>query len=101
MDSVVDLAGVLLFSMAGSAQSPDPQRPRRYGPGHLHQKLGDAGSGSPAPRHDLSGFWATAAALKLNEIPPVTPRGQEQFCAHKNTNTPWRNQTTLSRLALR
>ena len=97
---VVALAGVLLFSPQASAQTPEPHRPRRYGPGDLYEKLGDTGLGSPAPR-DLTGFWATAAAEKLNEIPPMTPWGQEQFRAHKNTNTPWRNQTTLSRLAIR
>ena len=82
--SAVALAAVLFFSSQTRAQTPGPQRPRRYGPGDLYQKLGDTGPGSPAPRRDLTGFWATAAAEKLNEIPPMTPWGQEQFRARKN-----------------
>jgi hypothetical protein len=84
--SIVALAGVLFFSSQARAQTPQPQPSRRYGVGSLAEKLSDTGSGGPAPRQDLTGFWATAASEKLNEVPPLTPWGQEQFHAHKNQN---------------
>ena len=37
----------------------------------------------PAPRRDLTGFWAGKVVAKLNAIPPMTPWGQEQFRLHK------------------
>ena len=82
-DSIAGLAGVLLFSSYAVAQAPKPQR-TPGGPGSLYDKLGDTGTGGPAPRRDLTGFWAGRVAAKINEVPPMTPWGQEQFRSHKN-----------------
>ena len=49
----------------------------------MYEKLGDTGSGGPAPRRDLTGFWAGRVAAKLNPVPAMTPWGQEQFRLHK------------------
>jgi hypothetical protein len=81
---LVGLAVILFFPPHLKSQSSQTEPSTRYGPADLYQKLGDTGSGGAAPRRDLTGFWATAAAEKLNEIPPMTPWGQEQFRAHKN-----------------
>jgi hypothetical protein len=79
---VVSLAGALLVSPHVLAQTSP--KPNRGGADTLYDKLGDTGSGGPAPRHDLTGFWAGQVAAKLNEVAPLTPWGQEQFRLHKN-----------------
>jgi hypothetical protein len=90
--SLVSQAGVLLFSAQACTQTPEPRRPRRDGPGDLYQKLGDTGPGSPASRRDLTGFWATAAAEKLNEIPPMTPWARNNSALTRiRATTPWRS----------
>ena len=47
------------------------------GPEDLYEKLGDTGTGGPAPKRDLTGFWAGRVAQRLNPIPPLTPWGEE------------------------
>jgi hypothetical protein len=84
--SIVALAGVLFLSSQARAQTPQPQPSRRGGISDLYNKLGDTGPAGPAPRQDLTGFWATLASERLNAVPPLTPWGQEQFHAHKNQN---------------
>jgi hypothetical protein len=73
--SIVALAGVLVFSSQVRAQTPQPQRSRRFGAADLYEKLGDTGPAGPAPRRDLAGFWATAASERLNEVPPLDTLG--------------------------
>jgi hypothetical protein len=82
-NSIAGLAGVVVFFSYAVAQTPQPQR-TPGGPGSLYEKLGDTGTGGPAPHRDLTGFWAGRVAAKINEVPPMTPWGQEQFRAHKN-----------------
>jgi hypothetical protein len=79
---IVCLAGALLVSPHALAQT-SPQ-PNRGGTDNLYEKLNDTGTGGAAPRRDLTGFWAGLVAAKLNEVPPLTPWGLEQFHLHKN-----------------
>ncbi len=76
------LAGTLLASTHVFAQT-SPQ-PNRGGVDNLYEKLADTGTGGAAPRRDLTGFWAGLVAAKLNDVPPMTSWGQEQFRLHKN-----------------
>jgi hypothetical protein len=83
MGSIVGLAGVLFCSSHALAQNPPPQQ-SRGGISNVYDKLGDTGTGGPAPRQDLTGFWAGLVGARLNAVPPMTPWGQEQFHANKN-----------------
>jgi hypothetical protein len=38
---------------------------------------------APAPKRDLNGVWSGGAVMRLEEFPPMTPWGQEQFDAAK------------------
>ena len=78
---VVSLTLALLFSPQALAQtSPKEDRSTNS----LVNKLG-TDAGGPAPRRDLTGFWAGLVVPKLNEVPPMTPWGQDQFSLHKNS----------------
>lgn len=77
------LAVALLISSHAFAQNQNSPKPNYGGPESLYEKLGDTGTGGPAPRRDLTGFWAGLVAAKLNEVPPMTNWGQEQFRLHK------------------
>ncbi len=79
--SILSLAAVLLVSSHAVAQ--DSPKLNRGGPANLSEKLGDTGSGGPAPRQDLTGFWAGMVEAKLNDVPAMTPWGVEQFHLHK------------------
>jgi hypothetical protein len=81
---VVSLAGALIVSLLAFAQNSP--KPNYGGPEDLYEKLGDTGSGGPAPRRDLTGFWAGNVAAKLNEVAPMTAWGQEQFRLHKTNS---------------
>jgi hypothetical protein len=84
MGCVVSLGGVLVVSSCALAQTQTSPLPNRSS-NSLYNKLGDTGTGGPAPRRDLTGFWAGLVVPKLNAVPPLTPWGQEQFLLHKNT----------------
>src|ERR1700686_4055567 len=78
--SAVSLAVALIVSSHALAQtSPKEDRVTNS----LYNKLG-TDTGGPAPRRDLTGFWAGLGEPKLNEVSPLTPWGQEQFGLHKN-----------------
>jgi len=78
---VVGLAVALIVSPHALAQtSPQPNRSSNS----LYSKLG-TDTGGAAPRRDLTGFWAGLVVPKLNEVPPMTPWGQDQFSLHKNS----------------
>jgi hypothetical protein len=78
---IVGLAGILMISASAFAQSSP--KPNYGGPEDLYEKLGDTGTGGPAPRRELTGFWAGKVAQKLNDVPAMTPWGLEQFHLHK------------------
>jgi len=78
------LAAALLVSTCAFAQSQDSPKPNYGGPEDLYEKLGDTGAGGAAPKRDLTGFWAGRVAQRLNQIPALTPWGEEQFRAHKS-----------------
>ena len=79
-----NLAVALVVSSCAFAQAPDSPKPNYGGPEDLYEKLGDTGAGGAAPKRDLTGFWAGRVAQRLNEIPPLTAWGQEQFRLHKS-----------------
>jgi len=78
---VVCLAVVLLAPPCTFAQNSP--KPNFGGPEDLAEKLGDTGSGGPAPRRELTGFWAGRVAARLNPVAEMTPWGLEQFHLHK------------------
>jgi hypothetical protein len=80
---VVSLAGALLVSSYAWAQTSPP--PKRGISETLYDRLANNGTGGAAPRRDLTGFWAGLVEPKLNDVPPLTPWGQEQFRLHKST----------------
>lgn len=78
---VVAGTALLLFSSCSWAQTP-----RESGDQFtnlLYDKLANRGPGGPAPRRDLTGFWTGPLHATINQLPPMTPWGQEQFRAHK------------------
>ena len=82
-NSIIGLAGVLVFSSYAAAQTANP-RPAREGSTSIAAALANTGPGGPAPKRDLTGFWGGDVSQKLKEIPPMTPWGQEVFKTHKN-----------------
>ena len=78
---VVAGAGLLFFSSYSFSQTP-----RESGDQYtnlLYDKLSNEGPGGPAPRRDLTGFWTGPLHATINQVPLMTPWGQEQFRAHK------------------
>jgi hypothetical protein len=85
MELTAGIVAVLFLSLFAAPQSQPPKRPTTPGgPESLYDKLGDTGSGGPAPSRDLTGFWAGRVAAKINPVPAMTPWGLEQFHSHKN-----------------
>ena len=81
---VIGVAGVFFSSYAWS-QNRQANQPIRADDGKtLYDKASSTGSGGPAPRQELTGFWAGLISAKLNPVPPMTPWGQEQFRSHKS-----------------
>jgi hypothetical protein len=81
---VMGLVVALFFSSYAFAQTTS-QTPG-VNSQNLYDKLGDTGSGGAAPLKDLTGFWTGLVAAKLNQVPPLTPWGLEQFHLHKNNS---------------
>ena len=86
-DAIVGLAGVLLFSSLGAAQSNAARSPWKYYP--MDRAIGDGG---PAPKRDLTGTWAgpgSGAAVPRGTnaenpvAPPLTPLGKQLYDQHK------------------
>src|ERR1700741_1194736 len=85
MELTAGIVAGLFLSLFAAPQSQPPKRPTPPGgPESLYDKLGDTGSGGPAPRRDLTGFWAGRVAAKINPVPAMTPWGLGQFDSHKN-----------------
>src|SRR5438445_1387978 len=84
---LVGLSGMQLFSSVASSQTREPNKPIRADEGKtVVDQLAKNGSGGPAPRQDITGFWAGPASPKENPVPPMTTWGQEQFRAHKSNS---------------
>ena len=80
----IALAGVLFLSSYALSQTRQPNKPIRADDGKtLVDQFNKNGTGGPAPRHDITGFWAGPPSPKENEVPPMTAWGQEQFKTHK------------------
>lgn len=80
------LAGVLFFlPLCAWPQNRQTNQPIRADDGKtLYDKSSSTGSGGPAPRQELTGFWVGLISAKLNPVPPMTAWGQEQFRSHKS-----------------
>lgn len=79
------LAAVLLFFLYAWPQDRQANQPIRADDGKtLYDKSSSTGSGGPAPRQELTGFWVGLISAKLNPVPPMTAWGQEQFRSHKS-----------------
>src|SRR5437899_5790785 len=81
---IVGLAAALAFASYAAAQTANPRPQAGEGSTSIAAALANTGTGGPAPKRDLTGFWGGNVAAKLNEIPPMTPWGQEVFRTHKN-----------------
>jgi hypothetical protein len=82
---VVGFVALLSFSPYVWSQTRQANQPTRADDGKtLYDKASATGSGGPAPRQDLTGFWTGLISAKLNPVPPMTPWGQEQFRSHKS-----------------
>jgi len=78
------VAGVLLFPSYAWSQTREANKPIRADDGKtLVDQLNKNGGGGPAPRHDITGFWAGPPSPKENQVPAMTAWGQEQFRSHK------------------
>ena len=78
---IVSLILALLFSPPQASAQTSPKEDRTSN--SLVNKLG-TDTGGVAPRRDLTGFWAGLVVPKINDVPPMTPWGQDQFSSHKN-----------------
>jgi len=93
---LVALSAALLVPQGAMAQAQDPTRPVEQRPQSLSQKLEKTGSGGPAPRRDLSGFWAGSLEPNLHQVPAMTEVGQARFKSNtpepfnEHSNDPWR-----------
>jgi hypothetical protein len=82
---LVGLAGVLLLSSYSWSQTRESNKPIRADEGKtVVDQLSKNGSGGPAPRRDITGFWAGPASPKENPVPAMTAWGEEQFRTHKS-----------------
>jgi hypothetical protein len=82
---VIGLAALLCFSPYVWSQTRQANQPIRADDGKtLYDKASATGSGGPAPRQDITGFWAGLISAKLNPVPPMTPWGEEQSRSHKS-----------------
>ena len=88
---ILTLVGVLVFSSAAIAQMPQPQQATGENSKWIYNGRNRvAGSGGPAPVHDLSGTWAGPRSgagvpdFRVGEIPSLTPLGQELFSGRKS-----------------
>src|SRR5438477_10547981 len=89
MKTIVGLAGVFLFASCAAAQNKqqaEPPPPLREGSASILDKLANEGTGGAAPKHDLTGFWGSSVGQKINQIPPMTPWGEQVFRTHKNNS---------------
>lgn len=79
------LTAMLVFSPYGWSQTRQSGQSTRADTGKtMIDQLSKNGGGGPAPRRDLNGFWAGPSSARLNEVPPMTPWGEEQFRTRKN-----------------
>ena len=82
--SIIGLAAALAFASYATAQTANPRPQAGEGSTSIAAALANTGTGGPAPKRELTGFWGGNVAAKLNEIPPMTPWGQQVFSTHKN-----------------
>lgn len=88
--AMVVLAGLLAFSSAAKAQTPERQAPTHEGSPWKYNPADRAvGTGGEAPKRDLSGTWAgprSGAGVPDGgggEKPVLTPLGQQLFSQNK------------------
>ncbi len=85
LKSCAALAAMLLCSFWAWSQTRQAGQTARADTGKtMVDQLSKNGSGGPAPKRDLVGFWAGPSSARLNPVPPMTPWGEEQFRNRKN-----------------
>jgi len=84
----VAVAGVLIFASYAAAQqqTAPPAQQREGGSASILDKLAGEGTGGPAPKRDLNGFWGSSVGQKINPIAPMTAWGEQLFRTHKNNS---------------
>ena len=89
--AIVVCGGALALSLFASAQMLQPQQATGENSKWMYNGRNRvAGSGGPAPAHDLSGTWAGPRSgagvpdFRGGEKPSLTPLGQESFSANKS-----------------
>lgn len=80
---VVAGAALLFFPSYALSQTPRERGDQNQNFDTLYDRLSKQGPGGPAPSRDLTGFWTGPLHARINQVPPMTPWGQEQFSAHK------------------
>ena len=84
---MVGLGAILVLSSVAVAQSPQVQTgggPQRRGSPSVVERLSsDAKPAAPAPKHDLTGFWAGPVDSLAHNVPPMTPLGEQRFKLNK------------------
>jgi hypothetical protein len=92
---LVVLISFLALSSAALAQQTQRPGQVEQRPPSVYEKMNAAGSGGPAPVHDLIGSWAGPLEPKPADMPSLTPAGlakfktnvPDPFSAH--SNDPW------------
>jgi hypothetical protein len=76
------MAALFLGSMAmGQANTPggDSLYDRLAGESHsLYDRLKDAGTGGPAPKHDVTGVWTGLLEALSGPVSPMTSLGEKR-----------------------
>ncbi len=85
--SVLVLVPAVVFLPAAPAQSPQPQTgngPQRGNSPSIVERLSTENANSaPAPKHDISGFWAGPIDSTAHNVPPMTPLGEQRYKQNK------------------
>src|SRR5216684_1016149 len=74
---IIGLMAALVWGPAAMGQAGTS------GGNSLYEKSKDAGTGGPAPKHDVTGVWTGPLGALKGEVPPMTPLGEKRFSMNK------------------